>query len=148
MHVNYQECPRGQMNQGTRDKSWSMKMFVLEIQLKLEEKKKKPQENLCACMFLLFTFRVSSINCVPEGLIPKVLLILYNSEKLKHWTSGTSSFSADLSPQEIARVKICSSGFVQFALRQIKYLDSCLSPEGWRHVVIQYCSWLDLLCDW
>lgn len=40
MHVNYQECPRGQMNQGARDKSWSMKMFVLEIQLKLEEKKK------------------------------------------------------------------------------------------------------------
>lgn len=112
------------------------------------KKKKKTQENLCACMFLFFTFRVSSINCVPEGSIPKVLLILYNSEKLKHWTSGTNSFSADLSPQEIARVKICSSGFVQFALRQIKYLDSCLSPEGWRHVVIQYCSWLDLLCDW
>jgi len=54
MQVNYQECPRGQMNQGARDKSWSMKMFVLDIQLKLEEKKKTQQENLCACIFSFF----------------------------------------------------------------------------------------------
>lgn len=81
-------------------------------------------------MFLFFTFRVSSINCVPEGSIPKVLLILYNSEKLKHWTSGTNSFSADLSPQEIARVKICSSGICSVCSETDKVSGLLLIP--WR----------------
>lgn len=60
------------MTQGARDKSCSVKMFVLGIQLKLKKKKGKQNPRRIMCMYLLiFACLVVHCICVLEELIHK-----------------------------------------------------------------------------